>query len=611
MGMFTRQRSGARATRPVGKPHCPARPALRIEQLEDRSMPSGSPLFGGASGGSLLKVDPVLLWNNVALAVHVIDHTPGNLPGSGLGVQGGPTRTARAFGMVQGAVFDAVNSIDRSYTPYLLTRTFGSFASKPAAVAVAAHDTLVSLYPQQRITLDMALQLYLATIPNGSAENEGIRAGRAAANVMLAARASDGSNAPMQYTPGDQPGQHRVDPLNPGQGFLHPQWGDVTPFTLNSGGGTDAFLSPAPPDLTSAAYAAAFNEVKVVGAEDAATADRDHNGRPDRTPEQTRIGIFWGYDGSRGLGTPPRLYNQIAQTIARQQHNTLVQNARMFALVNLSMADAGIQAWDTKYEYDFWRPILGVREADAGTGPSGIGDNNPDTEGEVGWKSLGAPNTNAPAGSINFTPNFPAYTSGHATFGSTLFQTLTRFYGRDDIRFTIVSDEFNGRNRDVNGQVRPLRPRTFTSFSQASEENGQSRIYLGIHWAFDKTEGIAAGNRIANFVFDNFLRPRGARGNFAVGAAAPAAASNGGGDQTFSTPASPALALPPTAPTPASAPATVPAGAPTSETLIAPPAKPGSNALAVGDPAPVKADEAFGASEATDPLSLDRWSVRL
>jgi hypothetical protein len=509
MLLSTWHRTAARTGLSSRDHHPPRRPPLRVEQFEDRTLPSGSQLLAAAGSDSdPLRIDPVLLWNEVANIVHVIDHTPGNLPGSGLFVQGGPTRAARAYGMVQGAVFDAVNAIDRSYTPYLLTRTFGAFASKPAAVAAAAHDTLASLFPQQRAALDEALQRYLAAIPNGEAENEGVRAGRAAAVAMLAARRNDGADAPMSYTPGNLPGQHRVDPLNPNQGFLAPGWGDVVPFTLNAGGGTDAFQSPPPPALTSAAYATAFNEVKVVGAEDAEMADRDRNGRPDRTREQTVIGIYWGYDGSRGLGTPPRLYNQIARTLAVQERNSLVENARLFALVNLAMADVGIQCWDAKYDYDFWRPILGVREADPGTGPTGRGDGNPFTRGEADWRPLGAPNTNAPPGSINFTPPFPAYGSGHASFGAVLFKTLGRFYGRDDIRFTFVSDEFNGRNRDVSGAVRPRIPRTFSSFSQASEENGQSRIYLGIHWAFDKTGGIAAGNRIANFVFDNFLRPR-------------------------------------------------------------------------------------------------------
>jgi hypothetical protein len=599
----TRKRTPSRTGRPT-------RPAFHIEQLEDRTQPDGNGLFGSVGGG-LLRADPVLLWNQVALTVHVIDHTPGVLPGSGLFVQAGPTGASRALAMVQGAVFDAVNSIDRSYTPYLLTHTFGPNASKPAAVAVAAHDTLVSLYPQQQFSLDMALGLYLAAIPNGAAENEGVRAGRAAAAAMLAARQNDGSDAMMMYVPGDQPGDHRPDPLNPGQGFLGPMWGDVTPFTLDSGGGTDAFLSPPPPELTSAAYTAAFNEVKVVGAADAESADRDGNGLPDRTPEQTVIGIFWGYDGSRGLGTPPRLYNQIAQTIAVQQHNTLAQNARMFALVNLAMADAGIQCWDTKFEYEFWRPILGVREADPGTGPSGLGDGNPDTHGETGWTPLGAPNTNAPAGSTNFTPPFPAYGSGHASFGAALFQTLERFYGRDDITFTVVSDEFNGRNRDVSGAVRPLIPRTFTSFSQAAEENGQSRIYLGIHWAFDKTGGIASGDRIADFVFDHFLQP---------------VKQGGGPKQLRSAGAAPDETARPSTPAPALAPTSV-LEVTTSFTSFAENAvvhaylapeswpAPGAAPPTAATPAAVTAHgevsedpDWFGGPELGDPLALELWS---
>ncbi|HKB02718.1 MAG TPA: hypothetical protein VKD90_10890 [Gemmataceae bacterium] len=483
------------------------RTRLRVEPLEDRTQPAGGLLAEAAIGGGPGVADPVLYWNRVAQAVHVVDHTPGDEPGSGAFVQGGPTGASRAFAMVQGAVFDAVNAITPTYTPYLLTQTFAPTASKRAAVAVAAHDTLVSLFPGQAAAIDNVLRVYLATVPNGFAENEGIRAGRAAAAAMLAARENDGADAMIMYMPGDQPGEHRPDPLHPDQGFLGPQWGEVVPFTLNAGGGTDEFLAPPPPALDSPEYAAAFNEVKVLGAADAETADRDGNGLPDRTHEQTTIGTFWGYDGTRGLGTPPRLYNQIAQKLAVQEHNTLLENARLFALFNLAMADGGIQCWDTKYEYNFWRPILGIREADAGTGPSGLGDNNPDTAGEAGWEPLGAPNTNAPAGSSNFTPPFPAYGSGHATFGATLFRTLARFYGRDDIRFTFVSDEFNGRNRDVDGHPRPRIARTFDSFSEAAEENGQSRIYLGIHWSFDKTGGIAGGNRIADFVFDNFLRP--------------------------------------------------------------------------------------------------------
>jgi hypothetical protein len=176
------------------------------------------------------------------------------------------------------------------------------------------------------------------------------------------------------------------------------------------------------------------------------------------------------------------------------------------------MAEAGSAVWDSKFFYDFWRPVTGIREADAGTGPTGAGDGNPATVGDPGFSPLGAPASNISNGR-NFTPPFPAYPSGHAGFGGALFQTLRNFYGTDHIKFTFVSDEFNGVTRDASGNVRPLIPRTFKSLSQAEEENGQSRIYLGIHWAFDKTAGIAQGREVANYVFANAFRPLHGKGH--------------------------------------------------------------------------------------------------
>jgi hypothetical protein len=227
-----------------------------------------------------------------------------------------------------------------------------------------------------------------------------------------------------------------------------------------------------------------------------------------RTAEQTQISLFWGYDGSPGLATPPRLYNQIAEVPALQQNNSEVQNARFFALVNIAMADAGIACWDGKYDYNFWRPITAIRENDPGTGPTGLGSGNLFLvgQGDPGWTPLGAPADNGHG--TNFTPPFPAYASGHATFGAALFRTMADFFGRDYIQFTIGSDEFNGVTQDQNGEVRPVVYRTFTSFSQAAEENGQSRIYLGIHWSFDKEQGIICGDRVADYVFAHLLKPR-------------------------------------------------------------------------------------------------------
>jgi hypothetical protein len=199
----------------------------------------------------------------------------------------------------------------------------------------------------------------------------------------------------------------------------------------------------------------------------------------ERTEDQTIAGIFWGYDGTPFLGTPPRLYNQIVAHIADQMGTRGIELARLLALVNVALADAALACWETKYHEVFWRPVTAIPN----------------------FVPLGAPASNTIG--RNFTPPFPAYTSGHATFGGAVFQTLRRFYRTDRIAFSFVSDEFNGVTRDNQGNVRPLILRRFQSLSEAEEENGQSRIYLGIHWSFDKTEGIKQGRQVANYVFNN------------------------------------------------------------------------------------------------------------
>jgi hypothetical protein len=274
------------------------------------------------------------------------------------------------------------------------------------------------------------------------------------------------------------------------------QWGHVQPFVIAD---ATKFRAPAPPSMTSLRYTRAFNELKRLGGDGITTPTL-------RTEEQTFIGTFWAYDGTPSLCAPPRLYNQITTTIANIMGTSddAGELVRLLALVNVAMADSGVAIWESKFFYEFWRPVGGIREADPGTGPTGKGDGNPATIGDVTFTPLGAPASNGTG--PNFTPPFPAYPSGHAGFGGALFQILRRYYGRDDIAFTFVSDEFNGVTKDNEGVVRPYRPRTFKSFSQAEEENGQSRIYLGIHWEFDKTAGITQGRRVANYVFANSFR---------------------------------------------------------------------------------------------------------
>jgi hypothetical protein len=346
----------------------------------------------------------------------------------------------------------------------------------------------------------VALIHTLSRIPDGPSKDQGIAVGRYVAAAMLQARANDGSadiNNPP-YVPIDALGFHQIDPTNPNQGYYGCRAGGITPFTMTS---VNQFIPPALDDgsiegraafLQSDKYTTAFAEVAALGG-DGITSPTS------RTPEQTEIGIFWAYDGRPGLGKPLRLYNQIARVLADQENNTVAQNARLFALVNTAMADGGLTCWSRKYTDNMWRPILGVRNA-AATG-------NPTTVGDPSWTPLGAPASNPRPGEINFTPNFPSYTSGHATFGAAMFRILERFYGRDDIRFTIISDEFNGITRGADGQVRPIMARSYDRFSQAALENGQSRIYLGIHWAFDRDDGIACGKAVADYVFDNFLQP--------------------------------------------------------------------------------------------------------
>src|SRR5262245_3100535 len=440
-------------------------------------------------------------WNEVAIDASGLDHTPVALGEQRVfGENLGPGRSSRAMAIVHIAMFEAVNAIAGGYRSYTGLAPARQGISMRAAIAQAAHDTLVELFPSQQRSFDENLEEDIDGIPDRTARASGIALGREAAAAILVRRAADGSQHPeprigVDFITGNEPGQWRQDPISEIPLALGARWGEVVPFVLASAA---QLRVPPPPALGRATYAAAYDEAKRLGGDGIVTPT-------ERTQEQTNIGIYWAYDGTPSLCAPPRLYNQIAVHIADQRGSDLVALARLLALVNVALADAGIAIWESKYHYDFWRPITGIRESDQGTGPTGKGDGNAATLGDPTFAPLGAPASNLDG--PNFTPPFPAYPSGHAGFGGALFQILRRFYRTDRIAFTFVSDEFNGVTEDHQGVVRPLRPRSFSSLSEAEAENGQSRIYLGIHWAFDKTEGITLGRRVADDVFERAFVP--------------------------------------------------------------------------------------------------------
>ena len=434
--------------------------------------------------------DIILRWNAIALEADIQDHSgtygdPEN---------GGPTEGSWALAIVHIAMYDALNAIVGSHEPYIAVMSPVANASLEAAVAQAAHNTLAELYPAQADYFARELQRCLNRVPANRGRPEGISVGAEAAANILAAREMDGADEgdvpiyPSTNNP-PNPGEHQPDPFNPDQGLLSPGWGQVDTFS-----GIDVTHSdvrtPPPPALGSAAYADSFNDVLMFGGDGVTT-------QTIRTEEETEIGLFWAYDGTNGLGVPPVLYNQIVRAIARETQNTVAENARLFALVNIAMADAGIASWDSKYFYNVWRPVIGIRQADV--------DGNDDTLQIEDWTPLGAPASNESG--IDFTPAFPSYPSGHATFGGATFRTLMNFYDTDEFSFRLKSDEMSGRTTDSEGGHRYTVVRDYESFSQATAENARSRIYLGIHWQFDADAGIDQGETIADFVFDTLLQP--------------------------------------------------------------------------------------------------------
>jgi hypothetical protein len=389
---------------------------------------------------------------------------------------------SRLYAMVQVAVHDALNAINRRFHPYAFDIQAPSSASPEAAVATAAHDVLIPLiaelasrfrpfcptYDDSTAGVEADYTTALTAITDGAEKTQGIAVGRAAAAAILALRSADGAVAsfPLRnftYPEGTLPGEWR---FTPGTNFaLAEKWANVTTFVLRD---SLQFLPGPPYDVTSKKYAKDFAEVKALGAKTGST----------RTDEQTQIAYFW-------LESSPLGWNRLTRSVATAEGLDLWENARLFGLLNMALADGYIGGIAVKYHYKYWRPVSAIQLADT--------DGNPDTLADVTWEPL------------EITPPIPDYPSTHSVEGGAAAQVLKRFFGDDNISFNACSltlpvvEERCGEATEVS--------RSFTSFTQAAEENGVSRIYIGFHFRKAVQEGIKYGRKIGNRAVNLFLKP--------------------------------------------------------------------------------------------------------
>ena len=383
-----------------------------------------------------------------------------------------PPMVARNLAMIHAAMFDAANAVTGQYVGYRVDLPQQVDASESIAAAVAAFEVASALYSaaDEIAVWQASLDETLVQVSDGPAKTLSIELGQRVGRAILADRANDGARATPTYKSTDEIGKWQrtfPDYLPP----LLAQWPNLKPFALNSGNE----FRPAPaPSLESAEYASAVDEVMRLGSFQST----------ERTPEQTEIALFWADGG--GTATPPGHWNRIAADVTLQQQTSLLETARTFALLNIAMADAGIASWDAKYHYDVWRPIDAIRQADH--------DNNAGTESNATWIPLLK------------TPPFPSYTSGHSTFSGAASAVLTHLFG-DDVPFSSESDGH------LAAEQRPLDPsqivtRQFTSFRQAAEEAGLSRIYGGIHFNFDNSSGLELGNQVGTAAITRLFHKR-------------------------------------------------------------------------------------------------------
>ncbi|HST16221.1 MAG TPA: vanadium-dependent haloperoxidase [Gaiellaceae bacterium] len=401
-------------------------------------------VLGALAVPGFASADVATDWNRTMVGALEVDHTPA-------------PPAMRDAAIVQSAVFDALNGIERRYTPIHVQPAAPYDASKRAAVVGAAYESLVALFPAQRSTFDAQLQASLAEIagkPDGYSIDHGLAWGKAVADEILAWRAGDGIAAVLPpYVPGGAPGDWAPTPPTFGPPLFR-QFATMTPFALKS---PSQFLPAPPPSLTSGIYTQDFNETKAMGGTTSAQ----------RTPFEAQTAAFWGSD------TPAAIWNRVADDLADANYATLMENARLLARMNVAMADAVIAIWNAKNTYDTWRPITAIQRADQ--------DGNPDTAPDPAWAPL------LP------TPQFQEYPAGHPGVSNAGASVLASFYG-DATPFTVTS-------AGLPGVVR-----SFTSFSEATAQVEDARVFGGMHFRFSCDTGHMMGAEVADYVLRNVAR---------------------------------------------------------------------------------------------------------
>jgi hypothetical protein len=397
--------------------------------------------------------DTILEWNRL-LVVSI--GTPGVLE---------PTVFfTRPLALMHVAIFDAINSFERAYTPYVDFIDVPAGASRDAAIAQAARDTLVGMFPSQTAIYDAALIAQLSRLPVASVVS-GVQVGAAAARAALARRSTDGWNRPAPtYILPSMPGYWQpVPPQNTPAGFVH--YADVTPFVI---GNINQFLVAAPPQLTSQLYTTDFNEAKAIGSATSTT----------RTADQTLVAQLFAAVPTVTTTSIPAVWQNLTRDLIRARGLNDLEAARLYALINTTFHDALFTSMSAKYLYGFWRPVTAIREADR--------DNNPDTIADPNFLAL------LP------TPPYPSYPGNYACIASSMTTIFTRYFGRNDIAFSITWAQPTG----------PGITRSYNGFRQLADEAARSRVYGGIHYNFDTTSSYGVCVPLGEYIFDNAFRRR-------------------------------------------------------------------------------------------------------